>query len=138
MVDASNPDNNISYPTDRKYWLIIALRGKGKEPKYFVSNASASIPLEQILTVAFARWQIEMWFRSAKQEAGVGAFEVRTYTSLMRHWLSARMAMYFLAAQTTRLRGEQSEDHSGSGRGRVKPVGNTDLEPCLEFRLCAS
>ncbi len=37
-------------------------------------------------------------------------------TSLIRHWLASRLAMYFLADQTTRLRGEKSEDHSGTGR----------------------
>ena len=33
-----------------------------------------------------------------KQECGLGAFEVRTYRSLMRHWLLVRLAMVFLAA----------------------------------------
>ena len=64
--------------------------------------------MEDMLTAAFARWHIEMWFERAKQEAGLGAFEVRTYRSLLRHWFCSRLAMYFLAAQTQRLRGEKS------------------------------
>ena len=61
-----------------------------------------------MLQVAFARWHVEKWFERAKQEAGFGAFEVRTYVSLIRHWLSSRVAMYFLAAETQRFRGEKS------------------------------
>ena len=106
---------NISVPTDRQYWLIVGKNRDSGEIKYFVSNAPASTLLEKLLSVAFSRWHIEQWFERAKQECGLGAFEVRTYTSLIRHWLSARIAMYFLASQTQRLRGEKSTDHSGAG-----------------------
>ena len=95
--------------------------------KYFVSNAPASVSLEQLLAVAFARWHIEQWFQRAKQECGFGAFEVRTYKSLMRHWLCSRLVMYFLAAQTQRLRGEKPADHIGADRGGGQHVGREDL-----------
>jgi SRSO17 transposase len=95
--------------------LILARNPATGETKYFVSNAAANTPLTEMLQVAFARWHVEMWFRRAKQETGFGAFEVRTYTSLIRHWLSSRMAMYFLAAETQRLRGGKSADHGVPG-----------------------
>jgi hypothetical protein len=82
-----------------------------------------------MMTVAFARWHVEKWFERAKQEAGFGAFEVRTYRSLIRHWLCSRMVMYFLAAQTQRLRGEKSADHAGAGGGSRQYLGVEDLEP---------
>jgi SRSO17 transposase len=117
-----------SRPTDRQYWLIVARNPDTGELKYFISNASASVSLEDMLTAAFARWHIELWFERAKQEAGLGAFEVRTYRSLLRHWLCSRLAMYFLAAQTQRLRGEKWGDHAGTGgRGEQHP-GRDDLE----------
>ena len=109
LVDASGP---VSQPTDRQYWLILARNPATGEIKYFVSNASAKTSLSDMLQVAFARWHVEKWFGRAKQEAGFGAFEVRTYISLIRHWLSSRMAMYFLAAQTQRFRGEKPADHA--------------------------
>lgn len=37
----------------------------------------------------------------------MGAFEVRTYDGLIRHWRCSRLAMCFLAEQTRRLRGEK-------------------------------
>ena len=101
------------------------------EMKYFVSNAPASVSLEQLLAVAFARWHIEQWFQRAKQECGFGAFEVRTYKSLMRHWLCSRLVMYFLAAQTQRLRGEKPADHIGADRGGGQHVGREDMAQLL-------
>ena len=125
LVDASGP---VSQPTDRQYWLILAHNPATGEIKYFVSNAAANTPLLDMLQVGFARWHVEQWFGRAKQEAGFGAFEVRTYTSLIRHWLSSRMAMYFLAAQTQQLRGEKSADHArAGGRCREHP-GHRDVD----------
>lgn len=46
------------------------------EIKYFVSDAPANTKLETMLVAAFARWQVELWFERARQEAGVGAFVV--------------------------------------------------------------
>jgi SRSO17 transposase len=102
-------------PTDRTYWLIVAHNRQTGEIKYFVSNAPVKEKLETLMEIAFSRWHVEKWFERAKQECGFGAFEVRTYTSLIRHWLASRLAMYFLADQTTRLRGEKSTDHVGAG-----------------------
>jgi SRSO17 transposase len=127
LTDGSTP----SRPTDRQYGLIVARNPETGEIKYFISNAAARVSLEDMLTAAFARWHIEMWFERAKQEAGLGAFEVRTYRSLLRHWLCSRLAMYFLAAQTQRLRGEKSGDHPGTGGGSDQHLGVDDLEAHL-------
>ena len=114
-------------PTDRTYWLIVAHNRQTGETKYFISNAPAKEKLETLMKIAFCRWHVEKWFERAKQECGLGAFEVRTYTSLIRHWLASRLAMYFLADQTHRLRGKKSADHAGAGRRCGQYVGVEDL-----------
>ena len=124
-LDSGQP----SIPTDRLYWLIVARNPRTNEIKYFVSNAPANIPLKKMMTVGFARWHVEKWFERAKQEAGFGAFEVRTYTSLIRHWLCSRMAMYFLAAQTERFRGKKSGDHPGASCGHSEHACMENMEP---------
>ncbi len=130
-VHLTDTSEDPSRATDRQYTLIIARHVDTGEIKYFISNAAASVPLEDLLSAAFARWHIELWFERAKQEAGLGAFEVRTYRSLLRHWFCSRLAMYFLAAQTQRLRGEKSADHAGaSGAGDQRP-GLDDVEAHL-------
>jgi SRSO17 transposase len=130
LVDSSTKP---SRPTDRQYWLIVARNPATQEYKYYVSNAPKKAKLEEMLRAAFGRWHVEMWFGRAKQEAGLGAFEVRTYRSLIRHWLCSRMVMHFLATQTERLRGEKSADHTGAGGGSGEWTGPGDLEPRLAF-----
>jgi len=130
LVDSSTKP---SQPTDRRYWLIVAHNPSTHEYKYFVSNAPKKTKLDEMLRAAFARWQVEMWFERAKQETGLGAFEVRTYQSLIRHWLCSRIAMYFLATETERLRGKKSADHPGAGGGGSQRPGVTDLEPLVAF-----
>jgi SRSO17 transposase len=122
----------LSIPTDRRYWLIVADKVKTGERKYFVSNAPANANVEKLLQVALCRWRVEEWFRRAKQEAGFGAFEVRNYTSLMRHWLSSRIAMLFLSLETQRLRGEKPADHARAGRRRGQQLGLEDLAAMAE------
>ena len=123
----------VPEPTDRQYWFIVARRPATSEYKYFVSNAAAAVSMIAMLRVAFTRWHVEKWFERAKQEAGFGAFEVRTYKSLIRHWLCSCMVMYFLAAQTQRLRGEKSADHTGASGRRREHVGVEDLESLAAF-----
>lgn len=119
-------------PTDSSYWLIVAKNPATGETKYFISNAPSSESSSTLMEIAFARWRVEKWFERAKQECGFGAFEVRTYTSLIRHWLASRLAMYFLADQTNRLRGEKSADNAGTGCGCVEYAG---LENMAEVSL---
>lgn len=110
-------------PTDRRYWLIWAQNPTTGENKYFLSNTAESTKILDLLRVGFSRWHIEKWFERAKQETGFGAFEVRTYDGLIRHWLCSRLAMCFLAEQTQRLRGEKSADHIGTSGRRDKYAG---------------
>lgn len=117
-----------SRPTDRTYWLIVAHHPTTGEVKYFVSNAPSHVSLKRLLEAAFGRWHVEQWFERSKQEAGFGSFEVRTYRSLMRHWLACRIAMYFLVTETRRLRGEKSADHLGAGGRRGQHAGVEPLE----------
>ena len=133
LVDTSDQGAGPGRPTDRQYWLIVARNPQTGEIKYFVSNASASAGLSVMMVAAFARWHVEKWFERGKQEAGFGAFEVRTYRSLTRHWTCSGMVMYFLADQTCRLRGEKSADHTGTGGRRGQHAGLDHLEPLAEF-----
>lgn len=134
LTDSKNKNGtSISRPTDRQYWLIAAENRNTGEIKYFVSNAPANASLEKLLAVGFSRWHIEQWFERAKQECGLGAFEVRTYTSLIRHWLSSRIAMFFLASQTHRLRGEKSADNAGAGSRCCKHAGLENMGQIAAF-----
>jgi SRSO17 transposase len=127
-VQLTDTRQGHNVPTDRRYWLIVAQSLQTKEIKYFLSNAPQSVPVVDLLRVAFGRWHIEKWFERAKQEAGFGDFELRTYDGLIRHWLCSSMAMYYLAEQTQRLRGEKSADHARTGGRCGQHPGGEGLE----------
>lgn len=75
--------------------------------KYFVSNAPMSVPLATLLKIAFTRWAVERSFEDAKGELGLSHFEVRTYTSLMRHLILTAVSFLFLSKALQRRRGEK-------------------------------
>jgi SRSO17 transposase len=131
LSDSSHADHNISMPTDRMYWLIVMRQPTTGEIKYVISNAGEGASVEELIRVLLSRWHVEKWFERAKQEAGLGAFEVRTYVSLIRHWLCVRIAMCFLSEQTVRLRGEKSADHLRAGERSGIDAGGENLEPRL-------
>jgi SRSO17 transposase len=105
----------------REYLLLVAINEATAEVKYFLSNA-VSTAVEQLLAVAFCRWNVEHSFRLAKQEAGLMHYEGRDYTGLMRHLILALVVLGFVATQTERLRGEKSAGDSGAGVSGVKPT----------------
>jgi len=123
----------VFQPADRQYRLLVARNPATAKYKYFVSHAAAGVSVIAMLRAAFARRHVEKWFERAKQETGFGAFEVRTYKSLIRHWLCSRMVMYFLATKTQRLPGEESSNHAGAGSRRGERVGLEDMEPMAEL-----
>jgi SRSO17 transposase len=115
VAESSSGTHRPGVPTDRPYWLLVAENLRTNERKYLVSNAGPEADPAELLRIGLSRWHVEKWFERAKQEAGLGAFEVRTYVSLIRHWLCSRLALFFLASQTQRLREKKSAAHAGTG-----------------------
>lgn len=105
------------------YWLVIARNVLNRdEVKFFISNASAGVPLPVVLHVAFGRWAVERCLEDEKSELGLSHFEVRCYPALKRHLLITQVSHLFLARQTQRLRGKKSGAHSAaSPRRRQRP-----------------
>jgi hypothetical protein len=103
------------------YWLVVARNVlEPNEIKYFLSNASAGVPLEVILHVAFRRWPVERCLEDEKTELGLGHFEVRKYGAILRHLRITQVTHLFLARQTERLRGKKSggDDLPGADGGQ--------------------
>ena len=58
--------------------------------------------LAEIVRAAGQRWQIETGFEAAKQEVGLGHYEVRQWEAWYRHITLALLAYAFLAVVRTR------------------------------------
>lgn len=100
-------------------WLIVAQNPLTGEIKYFLSNAAAGVPLEQLLHVAFARWHIERCFQDQKGELGLDHFECRKYGAVQRHLLMTAISHLFLMRSKRQWlqRGEKRADLKPSGLG---------------------
>lgn len=83
-------------------WLLIASNPLNGEVKYFLSNASADTPLENLLQIAFSRAEIELLFEAAKGDIGLDHFEVRQYLALVRHLVVSLASLLFLSEQVSR------------------------------------
>lgn len=104
--------------------LIVARHPLTQEVKYFVSNAPRSIPLRKLLKVAFTRWAVERCFEDAKGELGLSHFEVRNYTSLLRHMILTAVSFLFLARSLDKRRGEKP-----AADGLPDPAGGLTADP---------
>jgi SRSO17 transposase len=131
-----NPRNQCR-PTARTYWLIVARNVATAEIKYFVSNAPPKTNLKKLLRVAFCRWGIEHLFRVAKSEIGLSHYEGRSYQGLMRHMTLCKLALLFVAEQTTRLREKKSRivgtDDGADGAGAQHAVPQLAGAPLQVF-----
>ena len=67
------------------------------------STGSVRLPLqtslEQLVTLAHARWVIEQFYEDAKQECGLDDFQGRRWDGLHRHLALVMLAYSFLALQ---------------------------------------
>jgi SRSO17 transposase len=89
-------------PWSKPLRLIVArnvMNEREGESKYFVSNAPAEIPLDNLLLAAFSRWRVERSLQDTKQKLGLDHYEGRNYQGLIRHLLLCSVTYYFLQAQ---------------------------------------
>lgn len=85
--------------------LLFVTRVKesgGWKIDFYLSNASAETPLEELARVAKAEHRIEECFKCAKTEAGLADYEVRTWVGWHHHQTLALIGSWFLTLETRR------------------------------------
>jgi len=86
--------------------LLIVARtpdGNGKvKYDYYLSNAPADTPLEELARVIKAEHRIEDSIKRAKSEAGLSDYEVRTWAGWYHHQTLSLIATWFLICETRR------------------------------------
>ena len=83
-------------------WLV--LRRSGTEIKTFLTNAPASISLNELIRVSAMRWTIEMSFKEAKQHLGMGDDQLRSWTGWHHHQTLVILAHFFVVQLRLRSR----------------------------------
>lgn len=107
----------------RAHWLIVTRDPHRGELKFFVSNASAGVPLEWLLYAAYSRWPVEQCFREEKGELGFDHFEVRGWQSIHRHMYLSQVSHLFVNKMRQQLAAEES------AANRPAPFGADDFSP---------
>jgi len=113
--------------------LLIVTRspdGNGKvKYDYYLSNAPADTPLDELARVVKAEHRIEDSLKRAKSEAGLSDYEVRTWVGWHHHQTLSLIATWFLTLETRRgKKVHAGADSPGGSRSVVFAVA-TSLRP---------
>lgn len=78
-------------------WLLIR-RSLAKTPEvwYYVSNASAETPWQEMALVSGGRWYVEEFFEDGKMHLGMADYETRSWTSWHHHMALVALAHLYV------------------------------------------
>lgn len=89
--------------------LLVVIRSAQEDGSwktdYYLSNAAADTPREELARVAKAEHRIEECFQRGKSDAGLADYEVRTWQGWHHHQTLSMIATWFLVTES--LRGKQ-------------------------------
>jgi SRSO17 transposase len=102
---------------------LVVMRTVEAEPEvhYALSNAAADVPLEELVRARFARHKIEEVFEAAKQEAGLGHYEVRSWVGWHHHVTLSLLALWFLCVERRRVGGKNTGGDRLAGARGLRP-----------------
>jgi SRSO17 transposase len=117
---ALDPDG---LPAGWGHWLLVRRQTTAPEGKtvrelaFYRCAAPDNTPLRELVRVAGARWAIEECFQTAKNEAGLDHYQVRSWRAWHAHITLAMLAAAYLAVTRAH------ENHSEAEKGDPQPVG---------------
>ena len=88
-------------PTDQGLTRWLLVRRSVEDPTdraYYLCAVPPDATAQDLAVAAGQRWAIETCFQTAKQEAGLDEYEVRSWTGWYRHVTLSMLALSFLAA----------------------------------------
>jgi SRSO17 transposase len=97
------------------HWLLVRQQVEPSEGKtiperaYYRCAGPAATPLRELIRVAGTRWAIEECFQTAKNEAGLDHYQVRTWRAWYAHITLAMLAAAWLAVT----RAHEHHRHAG-------------------------
>jgi SRSO17 transposase len=80
----------------RPSWLLLRRNLDGSEPRSYLANLPPDTSLLTLAQIAAARWVIETDFKTAKGEAGLDDYEVRSWQGWHHHITLVLLAAAFL------------------------------------------
>jgi SRSO17 transposase len=106
-------------------WLLIrrSVPEPGEDPvlKFYLSNASAELPLQALVWASGMRWPIERCFTESKDELGLDHYECRFWRGWHHHMTLVILAHHFLV----RLQGQRNQGEGGPATAPPAPARTT-------------
>lgn len=87
---------------------LVVMRTVEAKPEvhYALSNATADVPLEELVRVRFTRHRIEEMFETGMGEVWLGQYEVRSWVGWHHHMTLSLLALWFLCCERRRVGGK--------------------------------
>jgi SRSO17 transposase len=101
-------------------WLVVFRERQGDgswKHDYLLSNASLTTEVSEFARVFKAQHRIEECLKRAKSEAGLGDYQVRTWSGWHHHQTLALLATWFLAQETRRGKNADASVDGAAGGG---------------------
>lgn len=80
----------------RCWWAVCVIDETSGDTKFFVSNAAADTPLEELVRKHAVRFWIERGFQDAKTSLGMADYQARGWPAWHHHMAMIMLAMLFL------------------------------------------
>jgi hypothetical protein len=80
----------------RCWWAVCVIDEASGDTKFFVSNAPANTPLEELVRKHAVRYWIERSFQDAKTSLGMADYQARGWPAWHHHMAMVMLAMLFL------------------------------------------
>jgi len=100
----------------RACWLLLRHNLDGSEPRFYLANLPPETVLLTLAQIAAVRWVIETDFQTAKGEAGLDEYEVRSWQSWQHHITLALLAATFLLILQQDWGGKYAPDHADAAQ----------------------
>ena len=115
-------------PEDWAHWLLVRRQTTPTDGRTVVERAyyrcagPSTTPLRELIRVAGTRWAIEECFQTAKNEAGLDHYQVRTWRAWYAHITLAMLAAAWLAVTRAH---EHQADQVAKGDPRTTVTATT-------------
>ena len=103
-------------------WLVLRLDPESGEQKAFLSNAPATLSAARLVTVSGMRWPVEQIFEVAKQQLGMGDYEVRSWPGWQHHMTLITLAHFFLVRLQHQLKKSPAADAAAGLLAAQRPA----------------
>jgi SRSO17 transposase len=109
---------------DKSQERLTVIRTVESQPKthYTLSNAAASVPVEEIVWAHDDRHRIEEMFELGNGEVGLDHYEVRSWVGWHHHMTLSLLALWFLVQERQRVGEKNTGDHGPSSARGVQPI----------------